>query len=373
MQALSSQFSNRINRVWKAYERQLTRNPVMTQVTTSALLWGCGDVMAQRVGRVSKDDSFQKRRMVLTAGFGAGFGACGHYWYAGLDVVCRSLLKAGSPAFLCAKVAADTFLFSPIYILAFYAYGCYVIDGSGWKGFSHQVRQDFIATYLAELVIWPGFQTYNFVKVPVQHQLLAVNCVSLIDATFLSWSRCQEDWVHTMMTAIAAYRQPAEGPKAARARCVSRCLSSSSNRLRCGSAISGPPPAPAVAAAMPTPGLHHPVTDGGERRSRRVVCRGIAARTASHRVAAGLPDRPLGVPNHQLRGWESHLATDRGHVDTKLAMSRRPHLTALLTTACAEGHANLGFASAVPSVVSAGRHLASSPAQAGGPCTHAVA
>lgn len=57
-----------------------------------------------------------------------------------------------------------------------------------------QVKQDFIATYLAELVIWPGFQTYNFVKVPVQHQLLAVNCVSLIDATFLSWSRCQEDW-----------------------------------------------------------------------------------------------------------------------------------------------------------------------------------
>lgn len=60
--------------------------------------------------------------------------------YAGLDVVCRSLLKAGSPAFLCAKVAADTLLFGPIYILAFYAYGCYVIDGTGWQGFTHQVR-----------------------------------------------------------------------------------------------------------------------------------------------------------------------------------------------------------------------------------------
>lgn len=72
------------------------------------------------------------------------------------------------------------------------------------------------------------------------------------------------------------------------------------------------------------------------------------------------------------RACTNPAATDRGHVDTKLAMSRRPHLTALLTTACAEGHANLGFASAVPSVVSAGRHLASSPAQAGEPCKHPV-
>lgn len=52
----------------------------MTQVTTSALLWGCGDVLAQRVGRIDKDQPLDKRRLALTAGFGAGFmGPCGHY------------------------------------------------------------------------------------------------------------------------------------------------------------------------------------------------------------------------------------------------------------------------------------------------------
>eukprot|EP00983_Pelagomonas_calceolata_P040777 1137770-Pelagomonas_calceolata.AAC.20 len=141
--------------------------------------------------------------------------------------------------------------------IAFYAFGSAVIDRSGWQGFKHKIDKDFISTYLAELVIWPAFQvwglnsllthcdqqqwhcqvdafcaalcpvflllplidkpsmspeaicvsistlcqlemhsvqTFNFVKVPVQHQLLAVNFMTLVDASFLSWARNQENW-----------------------------------------------------------------------------------------------------------------------------------------------------------------------------------
>ena len=48
-------------------------------------------------------------------------------------------------------------------------------------------KRDFLSAYAAELVFWPAFQAVNFWKVPVRHQLLAVNTACLLDATFLCW------------------------------------------------------------------------------------------------------------------------------------------------------------------------------------------
>ena len=39
----------------------------------------------------------------------------------------------------------------------------------------------------AECCIWPFYQTFNFARVPVQHQLLVCNLGSLLDSTFLCW------------------------------------------------------------------------------------------------------------------------------------------------------------------------------------------
>ena len=46
-------------------------------------------------------------------------------------------------------------------------------------------------TYIAEMCFWPVVQTVNFTRIPVAHQLLVVNCLTLVDASFLSWARCQ--------------------------------------------------------------------------------------------------------------------------------------------------------------------------------------
>jgi protein Mpv17 len=107
------------------------------------------------------------------------------------DKVCGQIFLPGTGRFLAAKVLADTFILGPIYVIAFYAWGSYMMDRTGWAGFSSKMTQDFVPTYLAELCIWPGFQTFNFVKIPIRHQLLAVNCMTLVDATFLAWARSQ--------------------------------------------------------------------------------------------------------------------------------------------------------------------------------------
>uniref|UniRef100_A0A7S0RWM4 Peroxisomal membrane protein MPV17 n=1 Tax=Chlamydomonas leiostraca TaxID=1034604 RepID=A0A7S0RWM4_9CHLO len=187
--------------LWARYEHALHKRPVLTQMTTSALLWGLGDVLAQRVAE--RVQTVDKRRIGLTAGFGAGFmGPVGHFWYQGLDIMASKLLKPGTGPFLIGKVVADTFILGPLYVIAFYAYGSYFIDQTGWQGFHSKITKDFFPTFLAELAIWPAFQTFNFTKIPVNHQLLAVNCMTLVDASFLSWARSQENWVDTMMASL---------------------------------------------------------------------------------------------------------------------------------------------------------------------------
>ena len=77
--------------------------------------------------------------------------------------------------------------------------GAIVMDGSGWKGFAEKVEKDFCTTFAAEMTFWPLFQSFNFTRIPLEHQLLAVNVATIFDASFLSWARTQDDWVGTMM------------------------------------------------------------------------------------------------------------------------------------------------------------------------------
>jgi hypothetical protein len=82
------------------------------------------------------------RRVVITAAFGAAFmGPVGHFWYHQLDVVCGRLLATGTPGFLAAKLIADTLIMGPLYVVAFYAWGCALIDGSGLEGFKKKITQ----------------------------------------------------------------------------------------------------------------------------------------------------------------------------------------------------------------------------------------
>ncbi|PNH07347.1 Protein sym1 [Tetrabaena socialis] len=205
----------RWGRIWAGYERQLAKRPVMTQMATSALLWSAGDILAQRLVEQRRTADVDVRRVVLTAGFGACFmGPVGHFWYHNLDVVCAKLLPAGSPGFLAAKLAADTAIMGPAYVLAFYAWGCALIDGSGLEGFKAKITQDFLPTFVAELALWPLFQAFNFTRVPLQHQLLAVNGMTLVDACFLSWARSQDDWVATVTKALQEFKDSRSAPPA---------------------------------------------------------------------------------------------------------------------------------------------------------------
>jgi len=126
--------STRARRLWIAYERQLERRPVPIQMTTSFLLWGLGDLVAQKVAE--QRPAVDTRRALLTAAYGMGFmGPVGHYWYLGLDGWCAYAFRPGTPIFLAAKIVADQVILGPVYVLAFYLWGALMIDNTGIEGF----------------------------------------------------------------------------------------------------------------------------------------------------------------------------------------------------------------------------------------------
>jgi protein Mpv17 len=148
-------------RAWQSYEDALHRRPLVTQATTSALLWGAGDLLAQRIehyeaqadrrraaaakatavtaaaGRkrgvnsssnkesrseksanaatTANDDEvpYDFGRAALTAVFGGIMvGPVGHVWYANLDRIILAmrgaLLRGGAAASAAATTAAAT-------------------------------------------------------------------------------------------------------------------------------------------------------------------------------------------------------------------------------------------------------------------------
>eukprot|EP00850_Spirogloea_muscicola_P010684 SM000063S20074 [mRNA] locus=s63:701910:702839:- [translate_table: standard] len=154
-------------------------------------------------------------RVFKTSLFGAGFvGPAGHLWYEGLDafVRCRLALRPGSTRFVAAKLVADTTFFGPLHLLAFFTY-MGLADGHSLHQVKADVARDFLPAFMTEGAVWPFVQAANFRFVPVEHQLLFVNCVCLLDSAFLSWFKFQDDapWKRRLTSLVLQHKQDQPG------------------------------------------------------------------------------------------------------------------------------------------------------------------
>ena len=143
------------------------------------------------------------RHLAASALYGAAVvGPLGHAWYRWLDAFVSARFLRGSARFVAAKVLLDEVVFGPVHVAGFFATVVVVAEGGGAAEVAAKVRRDFASTYAAELAFWPAFQAVNFWKVPVRHQLLAVNLACLLDATFLCWASAHDDWVSAARGAL---------------------------------------------------------------------------------------------------------------------------------------------------------------------------
>ncbi|XP_028802258.1 protein Mpv17-like isoform X2 [Neltuma alba] len=212
-------------KLWRWYTSYLAAHPVKTQVISSGLIWGVGDIGAQAIThstalsqRPNEDDDkefkINWKRMAATSLFGFGFvGPIGHYWYEGLDRYIRFklMLKPNSFRFVATKVAVDGFIFGPLDLAVFFTYMGFA-TGKSFPQIKEDVKRDFLPAFVLEGGIWPIVQVANFRFIPVRYQLLYVNFFCLLDSCFLSWIEQQQDapwkeWIKSFLPVKEEKRQ----------------------------------------------------------------------------------------------------------------------------------------------------------------------
>ncbi|XP_076908542.1 uncharacterized protein LOC143565463 [Bidens hawaiensis] len=195
-------------KLWRWYQKCLAVHPVKTQVISSGLIWGFGDIAAQTVTHATavnknpnlipeedKELHINWRRVATTSLFGMAFvGPVGHFWYEGLDRFLKFKLKypPKSVRFVATKVALDGIIFGPVDLLVFFSYMGFAA-GKSANQVKEDVKRDFLPALVLEGGIWPMVQVANFRFIPVQYQLLYVNSFCLLDSCFLSWLEQQQD------------------------------------------------------------------------------------------------------------------------------------------------------------------------------------
>ncbi|KAK9697682.1 hypothetical protein RND81_08G053700 [Saponaria officinalis] len=223
-------------KLWKWYQNFLSIHPLKTQIISSGVFWGVGDIAAQYVTHSTHKHlnilqgnivvivvvsllnvqfgtrrelpsctltyllrslcfAINWKRTAITSIFGLGFvGPVGHFWYEGLDrfIRLKLQLKPKTRRIVATKVAADGIIFGPFDLFVFFSY-MGLASGKKIAQVKEDVRRDFLPALILEGGAWPVLQVVNFRYIPVKYQLLYVNTFCLLDSAFLSWLEQQKD------------------------------------------------------------------------------------------------------------------------------------------------------------------------------------
>lgn len=172
------------------YANMMRKNPFFTSAVTAAGLWGTGDLIAQYLENADKSNlKLDTGRLGGTLAHGSIISGCGGYlWYGFLDKFITTGLRLipGSFAFVMGKLAMEFMIFHPVSLF------CYWMIVGKCEGHSNdkiedELRSDFLPTWLADGALWAPLDILLFWKVPLQLQVVVVNCGSLVEAVLLSY------------------------------------------------------------------------------------------------------------------------------------------------------------------------------------------
>ncbi|KAL4108590.1 hypothetical protein PRIC1_000304 [Phytophthora ramorum] len=172
------------------YDRWLQDSPLLTKGVTSAVLFGIGDRIAQRIENSENDGddksdaadrSGLQRTARMMAWGGLLFAPVGHAWYNFLEKAVRG---KGTSSII-KKIAADQLVFSPPLSLAFFAYaGC--SEGKPLRETVDTAVAKLPPTLAVNWAVWPLVHVCTFGFVPLQYRILFINVVNIGWSAFLS-------------------------------------------------------------------------------------------------------------------------------------------------------------------------------------------
>jgi len=204
-----------------AYSASLDKRPMLTEMFTSGIIWGLGDLATQQMERVATNNAATdvaaksttttsssidwRRTFHQTAYASLIWGPIAHKWYQVLDRFAKSIVAAGASTVLSSKRAAaaasssprllavtttklalEMIVLHPVSLLAYFGV-VGTMNGEWWTDITQQLKTDFMPTYALEVALWTPLDTINFAFVPVRHQLLVVNCGCFVESIALSF------------------------------------------------------------------------------------------------------------------------------------------------------------------------------------------
>eukprot|EP00978_Attheya_sp_CCMP212_P002606 scaffold5310_cov54-Attheya_sp.AAC.7 len=187
-------FRNGFKRGLALYSSTLEKNPLLTQMTTSAALWCAGDLFAQMMENGNRENSIIQSIDWHRTALQGGYASCiwapfAHHWYEILDKVAVRIAKTTSQTngrFLATKMALEIVALHPLSLLAFFGF-IGIMNGETTQEIASQLQRDFIPTLGLEIALWTPLDITNFTFVPVRHQLFVVNCACFFESVFLSY------------------------------------------------------------------------------------------------------------------------------------------------------------------------------------------
>lgn len=148
----------------KWYQGHLARTPIATQLITTGILFGTGDILAQQgvERRGTTHDLLRTGRMAFFGAAMAGPVFVG--WYRVLD---KYVNLSTTNKTLLARVALDQAAFAPINI-AFFFTGQGLLEGKSFAQISRKLQDSWATTLVANWKLWPAVQLLNFKFVPLE-------------------------------------------------------------------------------------------------------------------------------------------------------------------------------------------------------------
>jgi hypothetical protein len=181
------------------YQHRLKTHPKLTNALMTGFLFGTGDFIAQVFfpdpHNKHPNRTFGMNYDVMRTARSVFYGSCvfsfiGDRWYKILSKIHAPGPQLKSP-FLnkaknaIARMAVDQLIWAPVGIPLYY-FVMSLLEMRPLNETKEKLKKNWWPTLKANWMVWPAFQLVNLGFVPVQHQLLSVNLISIAWNTYLS-------------------------------------------------------------------------------------------------------------------------------------------------------------------------------------------
>lgn len=146
-----------------------------TNICISVSLSSVGDCLEQQYELYTKDiEKYSAKRTYHMALSGLTVGIVCHYWYKFID----GRLPGRSLSIVLKKVFWDQIICSPIVISTFFL-TLGILEDTNRDEIVKEIKDKAWRLYMAEWVVWPPAQIFNFYFLPNKYRILYDNTISL--------------------------------------------------------------------------------------------------------------------------------------------------------------------------------------------------